>query len=182
MSSPLTLEAVYDAHGDFVLRALRRLGVPDGDVPDAIQEVFLVVHRKLSTFEGRSTLRTWLFGIASRVAADRRKRAHVRREVKDEERVERELDPGANAEDQALLAEDRALLERALGSLRDEQRLIFVLYEIEAMTGAEIAEALSIPPGTVMSRLRLAREAFRETVARLGAQREFRPLRPSEAR
>jgi RNA polymerase sigma factor (sigma-70 family) len=72
---------LYDENFAFVWRALRRLGVPDSDLADVLQEVFVVVHRKLGEFEGRSQVTTWLFRIAFRAARDRRNRAHVRREV-----------------------------------------------------------------------------------------------------
>src|SRR5262245_39607962 len=61
-------EEVYDEHIDFVWRSLRLLGVADAQLDDAIQDVFVVVHRKLDTFEGRASIRTWIFGIALRVA------------------------------------------------------------------------------------------------------------------
>ena len=69
----MTFKEVYDEHFRFVWRSLRRLGVRESDVPDAVQDVFLVVHRRLAEFEGRSKVTTWLFGICFRVARDRRK-------------------------------------------------------------------------------------------------------------
>ncbi len=69
----LDFEAIYDEHFDFVFRNVRRLGVPDAHVDDAVQEVFLVVHRRLAEFEGRSSVKTWIFGVLARVAADHRR-------------------------------------------------------------------------------------------------------------
>src|SRR5262245_35620338 len=74
----LSFEAVYDEHAETVSRGLRRLGVPDASVDDALQDVFVVVHRRLGEFEGRSTLRTWLFGIALGVARNYRRSARRR--------------------------------------------------------------------------------------------------------
>src|SRR4051812_1143348 len=77
----VTVAEVFREHAPFVWRALRRLGVREADVEDACQEVFVVVHRRLADFEGRSSVRTWVYGICVRVASDWRKRAHVRREI-----------------------------------------------------------------------------------------------------
>src|SRR5262245_19722044 len=81
----LSFKEVYDEHFRFVWRSLRRLGVPESDVADAVQDVFIVVHRRLGEFEGRSKVTTWLYGICYRVAHDRRRLAHVRRRVDDDE-------------------------------------------------------------------------------------------------
>src|SRR6186713_2887600 len=75
-SSPPAFAEVYESCAKLVWRNLRRLGVPEAALEDAAQDVFLVVHRRLSEFEGRSTLRTWIFGIVLRVAARHRRKAH----------------------------------------------------------------------------------------------------------
>jgi RNA polymerase sigma-70 factor (ECF subfamily) len=80
----MTFQEVYQEHFRFVWRSLRRLGVRESDVADAVQDVFVVVHRKIADFEGRSKVTTWLFGICLRVARDRRRLAHVRHDVSDE--------------------------------------------------------------------------------------------------
>src|SRR6185503_7294479 len=74
------LREVFDDHAAYVLRSLRHLGVAESDIEDVGQEVFVTVHRRLASFEGRSKLRTWLYGICLRVASDYRRRAYVRRE------------------------------------------------------------------------------------------------------
>jgi len=162
----MTLQRIYEQHADFVFRTLRALGVPDRDVGDAMQEVFLTVHRTLPGFEARCSMMTWLFTICRSVARDRRRRAFRRYEVIDGALVDEEPDPRA---DLSLHLEERqklAELDTILETMQEEQRLVFVLFEIERMTGIEISEALGIPPGTVYSRLRLARTAFRAAVAR----------------
>jgi len=70
---PLVFDAVYREHFAFVWRAAKRLGVGDGALDDVVQEVFVVVHRRLDGFEGRSSLKTWLFGIALRIVRDHRR-------------------------------------------------------------------------------------------------------------
>lgn len=163
---------VYDANLPFVWRSLRRLGVPESDAADAAQEVFLVIHRKLPEFEGRAKITTWIFRICMRVASDRARRAHVRREVLDTDGTAERPDP---AEGPATLLErlaDLALFEAALSRMDLDQRAVFTLFELEAMTGDEIAEVLEIPLGTVYSRLRAGRETFRKAVRVIAAERD----------
>lgn len=170
----MTFKEVYDEHFRFVWRSLRRLGVRESDVPDAVQDVFLVVHRRLAEFEGRSKVSTWLFGICFRVAGDRRKLAHVRRRSDGDEPL---LDCADERVDVAAEAERRqglAMLEAILDEMPLEQRAVFTLFELEGMSGEDIAETLEIPLGTAYSRLRIARDAFRRAVTRLNAKDQFR--------
>jgi RNA polymerase sigma-70 factor (ECF subfamily) len=169
MSPPAlaSFREMYDANVAFVWRAMRRLGVSESDTPDAVQEVFLVAHRRMADFEGRSKASTWLFGIAFRVASDRRKRADFRRQVLDDDAIGAAPDDDADGRHLDDRLHAAAVLERAIQALPLEQRAVFVLYELEEHTSAEIAEAMSTPIGTVHSRLRLAREAFQTTATRL---------------
>ena len=169
MSTPdPEFRALYDAHFDFVWRSLRRLGVREPDVLDLAQKVFLTAHLKLAEFEGRSRITTWLFGICQRVASDHRRSAPVRREVAtDAAELERASGAGEAAAVAQLEARQRArLAEAILDKLPEAQRVVFVLFELEEMSGEEIAELLAISVGTVRSRLRLAREAFAREVKR----------------
>src|ERR1044071_7430098 len=75
-AAPVDFEAIYDDRFDFDWRSARHLGIPDASLADVVQDVFLVVHRRLSDFEARSSVRTWLYGITVRVARDHRRRAH----------------------------------------------------------------------------------------------------------
>lgn len=170
MQGSLTLRAVYDEHFQFVWRSLRRLGVREADVPDAVQDVFLVVHRKLAEFEGRSKVTTWLFGIAMRVARDRQKLAYTRRRVDDEDAVAGCVDASADAFAELERKQGLELLELILDGMPMEQRAVFSLFELDGLTGDDIAELLEIPLGTVYSRLRLAREVFQRAVTRLRAR------------
>lgn len=169
----MTFKEVYDEHFRFVWRSLRRLGVRESDVADAVQDVFLVVHRRLGEFEGRSKVTTWLFGISLRVAKDRRRSAHERRRSDDEMPLSQQIDERADVAAEAERREGFAMLEKILDDLPLEQRAVFTLFELEGMSGDDIAETLEVPLGTVYSRLRLAREAFRRSLARLQAQAEF---------
>jgi len=164
----MDFRAFYDEHVAMVWRALCRLGVARADLPDAVQEVFLVAFRKLPEFAGRSKPSTWLWGISYRVASDRRRLAHVRREVGDGEAVLAAGDRRPRPDEVAEQRERALLLDEILASLRPEQREVFVMFELEELSGKEIAGIVGAPLKTVFSRLRLAREAF--TVA-LGARR-----------
>ena len=166
---------VYDEHLAFVWRSLRRLGVPEASARDALQDVFLVVHRRLPDFDGEAKLTTWLFRICLRTAKDYRRRAHVRRERFDDSALELRADPGADGLQEAERREGLALIEAALERLTLEQRAVFVLFELEDMTGDQIAETLGIPLGTVYSRLRLGRAEFWKGIERRMARHTGRP-------
>lgn len=157
----MNFRAIYEEHVAFIFRALNRFGVPDRMLPDAVQEVFTIAFRSLGRFEGRSSIRTWLFGIARRVASDVRRSAPVRNEVLDDSSTANEV-----CSPDALLWMERgeavARAEALIRTLPEEQAIVFTLFEIEEWTGAEIAEASGVSVATVHSRLRLAREAIRE--------------------
>ena len=161
--------AIYEAHFNFVWCSLRRLGVREADVLDQAQKVFLTAHFKLAEFEGRSQISTWLFGICQRVASDYRRSALFRREVTTDA-AEMDLYGGSSHEDSSQGAESRQrvqVAEAILNKLPEPQRLVFVLFELEEMSGQDIAQLLGISVGTVRSRLRLAREAYSREVKRL---------------
>ena len=156
------LRQVVSDHFDVLWRFLRRLGIADGDTDDAAQEVVLVLARKLDHVEVGAE-RSFVLSTAFRVASGFRRAARRRREVDDGELVgfeSPELNPETLAEKKRL----RAILQRVLNELPLELRVVFVLYELEELTMAEIAGTLELPPGTVASRLRRAREQF-ETLA-----------------
>ena len=175
--APMTFDELYDRHFDFVWSTLRRLGVPPADLPDVSQEVFVVVHRRLPEFEERAKATTWLFQICLHLARDRARRAHVRREVADGKTIEALAAPTEDAERLLERRDDVAAFEHVLGAMSEELRTVFVMFELSEFTGEEIAATLEVPLGTVYSRLRLAREAFRRGAARIHAQRKHVPLR-----
>lgn len=166
--------ALFRAHAPFVWRVLRRHGVAAADLEDVCQEVFMVVHRKLGEFEGRSSLRTWLYEIARRTAL-----AHVRTRPRV---VSLEARPPAPDETspESSLERERSLrwLESALAELPEDKREAFVLYELEEMTLAEVAQAQACAVNTAHYRVTSAREQLRAALARL----ELRQPRPLAAR
>ena len=158
----------YDEHFDFVWRSLRRLGVPEASLDDAAQEVFLVAFRRAKEFEGRSSVRTWLFGIAWNRARELLRGARRR----PEEPLPDVL-PAAPLADQEQTAIDREALRfayRVLDELAPERRAVLVMVDVEEMTGVEIAEILGVPVNTVYSRIRLARRDFEAALKRCRAR------------
>ncbi|MBI5514726.1 MAG: sigma-70 family RNA polymerase sigma factor [Deltaproteobacteria bacterium] len=164
-TEPLDLEALYHRHADFVWRCLRRLGVRDANLDDAVQEVFLVVHRRLGDLHAPEGVRSWLFAIAFNVARDHRRAAQ--RKGLAEPLPETLRDPLPDPSQALSQREDLRLLDAALDTLDDPRRAVFVLTEIEQLTAPEIASALGVNLNTVYSRLRLARADFERAVARL---------------
>jgi len=157
--------AVFQAHAGYVLGLLGRLGVATADVDDVAQEVFIVIHQKLPSFEGRSSLKTWVCGICLRKASDYRRRAHRRRELlvaESRERTDAEQQPEAAA----LRHEHVRLLQEALAALPERQMQVFVLYELEELPMADVARAVGCPRFTAYTRLRAARRAIREQLER----------------
>jgi RNA polymerase sigma-70 factor (ECF subfamily) len=169
----MTFKEVYDENFRFAWRSLRRLGVRESDVADAVQDVFLIVHRKLGEFEGRSKVTTWVFGICLRVARDRRRAAHERRRSEETEPISDKPDERADVGAEAERRQALGLIEKIVDEMPDEQGAVFTLFELEGMSGEGIAEMLEVPLGTVHSRLRLAREAFRKAVSRIQAREQF---------
>jgi RNA polymerase sigma-70 factor, ECF subfamily len=170
-----SFEAIYRQNFAFAWRSLRRLGVPERDLGDATQEVFLVLHRKFQQLDRERSVSGFVYAVCLRVASNRRHSA-----VQRHEQLNREAEPLEGAE-QALAAdaeaqqlnERRALLAEALDAMSLEQRAVFTLFELEGRTGEEVATILGVPAPTVHSRLRLAREIFRRIIERHRAREHF---------
>jgi RNA polymerase sigma-70 factor, ECF subfamily len=167
--TPATFQEVYRAHFRLVWRTLGRLGVREVDLMDVTQNVFLVVHRQLAGFEGRSELTTWLFSICRLIAKDYLRSAPIRREVVVDVRELARREGSRESPLQRLDTRELSrLLDAILSTMPEKLRLVFVLFELEEMSGEEIARLLDVPVGTVRSRLRLARAAFQRDVKLLG--------------
>ncbi|KYF94889.1 hypothetical protein BE20_05205 [Sorangium cellulosum] len=174
----LTVEALYDAYADYVYRSLRRLGVVEANLPDALQEVFVVVHRRLGEFHADAYVKQWLFVIALRIARNYR-RTLVRRRP-EREALAAGVDPDSLAAarsdgpfERAAQAEEIRLFYSLLETLDDDKREVFVLAELEQMSVPEIADTLSLNVNTVYSRLRAARQAFERALSRRRAQQNM---------
>ena len=165
---------IYDRYFSYIWRSVQCLGVPALHADDVVQDVFVVAHGKIAEFEGRSSLKTWLYGIAIHRA--RHYRRHGRRRddhaAVDPEQVRA---PDATRPDhRAENAEAVRVLQTILSELDEDQREVFVLAVLEELSAPEIAEALGIKLNTVYSRLRLGREAFAKAAARHRAKDDWR--------
>lgn len=161
-----TFDDLYDKHLSFVWRVLRALGVSREVLDDAVQDVFLVVHRRLDSFDRSSKATSWLFGIALRVARGYRRRPPPGDDLSTVENALRDGSPSPL--EQIARSEKLALLERVLDSLDDKKRIVFVSMEIEQMSAEEVATMLGINVNTVYSRRRLARLEFDRLLAIYG--------------
>ena len=146
LASPATGEeewsALYDAHFDFVWRSLRRLGVPVSSLDDATQDVFVIAFRRHDDFEGRSAVKTWLFGIAWNVARNLSRSKSRREDPLSEALVDgRHL----GQEEAAARSEAVKTLYELLDGLDDDKRAVFVMAELEEMGAREIAAVTGVP-------------------------------------
>jgi RNA polymerase sigma-70 factor, ECF subfamily len=163
-AAPPTFDQTYQEHFEFVWRSLRALGVDDSALEDAVQDVFLIVHRKLDGFEARSAMPTWLYGIVKHVAYNHRRRRG---------RKDRPLAPlptvlpaeGPEPEQQVADREAWRFVRAFLERLDASQREVFVLCELEQLPAPEVAELVGAKVNTVYSRLRAARDSFRKALS-----------------
>jgi RNA polymerase sigma-70 factor (ECF subfamily) len=163
-SLPPSFAALYKEYFAFVWRAMAALGVAQAALDDAVQDAFVVVHRRLGEFEGRASAKTWLFSIAHRVALNYRRRERRKGGLA---ALSPELRCSAPGPQEA--AEHRQswrFVERFLDGLDDDRRAVFVLCLLEGASAPEASEALGVKLNTVYSRLHAARAAFREALAR----------------
>lgn len=166
--SELTLDGVYERYFDFVWRSIGRLGVDRSFLDDATHDVFLVLFRRRSEFAAKSSLKTWIFGIAYNVARDYRRRTTADRSAAHE--TERAGSAAANPEQQHESRERVRMLYELLDTLSENHRTVFVLAELEGLAAPEIAEALNTNLNTVYSRLRAARSHFEVARSRQAAR------------
>jgi RNA polymerase sigma-70 factor (ECF subfamily) len=160
------LGALYDAHAELVWKHLHRLGVRSADVPDLLHEVFLVLHRRFDEVRSDAPIEPLLWGIAAGLAANYRRRAFRRLEVlgtETEASARDEHDP-----ERALTrARAQRRIEAALAELDPDKRAVFVMFELEALGGQEIARLTGVPVGTVHSRLFAARKELQRALSSL---------------
>jgi RNA polymerase sigma-70 factor (ECF subfamily) len=159
----------FREHHGFVWRTARRLGAPAEAIDDVVQDVFLAVHRQGDRFEGRSSVKTWLFAITANTV-----RMHRRREVRRQRRVEAAgglvVAPPRRDEAEQHAAVD--LIDRLIRKLDADLRNVFVLIELEDVAPKDVARAFALSINTVHSRLRLARKRLQIEVRRMKARQE----------
>lgn len=161
MAAGPDLTQIYRDHHAFVWRIVRRLGVPDAGVDDAVQEVFVVLHRRRRELDFSGSIRGLLYGIARRVAKRSRDKAAAAAQL----RVVGSATARENPEDDAATRQKAAVLQAALDALDEGKRMTFVLADIEGLTIPEVAAAMEVNVNTCYARLRVARARLGEAVA-----------------
>jgi RNA polymerase sigma factor (sigma-70 family) len=165
---PITFEQLYREYFNFTFRTLRHFGVPAPALPDAVQEVWLAVHRQLQGFEGRSSHRTWLFAIALNTARNQRRwqQRHGRSVELSDDLAD--ADPGP--EQLQANREALCLVQEFLATLDEARRVLFISQLLEQLNADETAQLLGIERASVYHRVRDLRRAFKRWVlAREGA-------------
>jgi RNA polymerase sigma-70 factor (ECF subfamily) len=166
----LSFERLYERYFSFTWRALRHLGVPLTALEDATQEVWMVVHRRLPTFEWRSAPHTWLFGIAINLARNRNR--GVRRAPEMIALPEHVVSSRPDPEGQHAGAEAWLTVQRFLDTLDEPRRAVFVCSLLEQLSAAETAEATGLDVASVYHAVRRLRQAFKSYLSQLeGAER-----------
>jgi RNA polymerase sigma-70 factor, ECF subfamily len=167
------LRTAIAEHYEFIWRTVRRLGVPGHSVEDAVQQVLLVIARRIEEVQPGSE-RSFMVATAVRVASDARKK-HLRlREELDPAALDARISETPSAEELVDRERARELLDAVLAQMPDDLRTVFIFFEFEELSTATIAELLALPLGTVASRLRRARELFEKLAARLAGSRSRR--------
>jgi len=169
-----TFAEVYETYFTFVWRSARRLGTPEPNLDDVVQEIFMVAFRRGDEFEGRSSVKTWLYGIVFNVVRAHRRdlaRRHPQMLAGDR-RVDTDLlvDVADGPHEQLSKSEAARIVDGFLDGLDDDRRAVFVLAEMEQLTAPEIAAIVGAPLNTVYSRLRLARIDFEKAITRYRAR------------
>jgi RNA polymerase sigma-70 factor (ECF subfamily) len=173
LRGPERVRQTVDEHYEFLWRVLRRMGVPEAGIEDAAQQVLVVFANRVDDVLPGAE-RGFLFGTATRVAADMRKKAVRSPVVSGSPIVELHPDDAPSAEVAIDRRRARETLDRAMDDLPDDLRAVFVLFELEELTMATIAQMLGLPQGTVASRIRRARAEFEASSRRLWKTRSAR--------
>jgi RNA polymerase sigma-70 factor (ECF subfamily) len=164
-AAPARLEELVRRELTPVWRLLRRVGLSEAEADDAAQQVFIVAARRLAEIDP-ARQRAFLFSTALHIGR-RAHRTRSRRREDDDDALVSRRDSVPGLDELLDQKRARALLDELLAAMSEDLRVVFVLYEIEELTMAEIAQVLELPPGTVASRLRRARAEFQSGVARI---------------
>jgi RNA polymerase sigma-70 factor, ECF subfamily len=166
-ASELSFEGLYDRWFEDVSRWVRALGAREADRDDLVQDIFLVVHRRLPDFDGQNVA-GWLYQIARRKVRDHRRLLWVRHLFGSSSLplAEAMVATKHSPLDELLTKQKRALLEQLLEKLNEDQRAAFVLFEIEGNSGEEIAVLQGVPINTVWARIHKARKKLQQQAER----------------
>ncbi|HXX68909.1 MAG TPA: sigma-70 family RNA polymerase sigma factor [Polyangiaceae bacterium] len=165
--TPTRLRRIVDTHYDFVWRTVRHFGVDESSAEDAAQQVMCVLARRLDEVAPGAEA-AFLFSTALRVASEAR-RAARRRPIADVPDLDAIAAGVPSPEELVDERSAREVLRRVLDAIPFDLRVVFVLFELEELTVAQVAALIGIPVGTAASRLRRARETFHAIVRRMHA-------------
>ena len=167
-----SFKTIYAEYFDFVWSSTRRLGVMPAAMDDVVQEIFVVIHRRIHTLEQPESLRSWIYSIVRRTVSSyhRSRRSRNASDTALAQHVGTQMDAQLTPLDVAEQNEEAKLLWAVLEEIEPRKREVLILVEFEGMTVPEIAEALEIPLNTAYSRLRAGRMAFDAGLARRAAR------------
>lgn len=158
-------DALYGHHADQVKRWARRLAGPTADLEDLVHDIFLVALRKGFQQRGEATVDTWLFGITQRVVWSSKRKNRLRQWLFAKNQTELVPSEPRSPQHEAEGREDRARLYRALDKLPEAYRTTLILYELEELSGEEVARLTGTPISTVWVRLHRGRERLLKALA-----------------
>lgn len=168
--APPDFNALYTETASFVWTNARRLGVPIDHIDDVVQDVFVVVHRRLATFDGRSSNKTWVCAILMNVVREHRRR--YRRKSAQNVELGESLGDARHAEQQLDALSALQLVQRVLDRMDDDKAELIVLHQLEGMSVPEVAMATGLNENTLYARLRAARREFDAIYATLAQKGE----------
>lgn len=169
MATSPSFEAVFEAECGYVIHSLRRLGVPERDLEDLAQDVFIAIHRRFAEYDGERPLRPWLFAFAFRAASNHRRLARHRREAVFESSPADHVMPPTQ-EKVLLDGERRRVLLDALATLDLKHRAALILVDLDGVPPKEVSRNLDVPLDTVYSRVRNGRKKLRAALTQNAAE------------
>lgn len=180
MSVPSFVE-IYESYLSFIWSTARHLGVEQSDLDDVVQDIFIVIHRRMHSIERPESLRSWIYSIVRRTVSTyrRSKRSKVGKVASGSQPPDVSYPAASTPQQQAEQSEQAQLLWGLLDKLDEPKREVFVLTELEDMTAPEIAAAIDVPLNTVYSRLRAARQELEAALQRHNARIKREPLCPT---
>ena len=153
------LEALMERYASRVYRLAYRITRDEADAEEVAQDVFLILCRKIHTFEGRAALGSWIYRVTTNAALNKRR---GKRSAEGEDHAMGLADASPTPEEELLSLETRIILSRLIGDLPDRYRTALVLRDVEGLSNGEAAEALGTSLASMKSRVHRARSWLRQ--------------------
>ncbi len=164
------VKELFQAHAPFVAKFLWRMGAPDHEIEDLVQDVFLIAHSRGGFVERQAKATTWLAAIAFRVWSSERRRFRRHSELPNDTALAQAHDEGPSPAEALATAQSLERIRTVLDQIDERSRAILILVDLEGTSCVDVAEALSVPVGTVYSRLHSARKRFARAYDKLSKQ------------